>query len=440
MSNHRAAPSASPPMASSASASRPLSKPLVITAITVGSGLELYDSVVYNFFATLIGPLYFPVHDRLGQLLLSFAAFGIGYVMRPVGGLVIGAYADRVGRKPAVVLTLWLMAISAALLVLTPTYAQIGVAAPILMTAARLLQGFAIGGEMGPASAMLLEYADDRSRGFYTSWQPFSQGLAAVFAALVALSLANVLPHATLLTWGWRVAFVIGVLVVPVSVMIRSRLDETLVPSKWGDSTAETHWQLVTRHWQALLATVLLMIGLASAVHIVVFYLPNYAAIRLHIPLSQSIWAGLIGSLVLMILSPVSGWLSDRIGRRRVVWWSRIAMLVLIYPAFLAMNNAPTLSTVLIVAAVLAVPMAMTSPATLVLVSEVLPQRLRATGVSVSYYVATVIFGSFSQFFSTLLIHLTGDANAPAFYIIGCGLFSLGGLAMVRETLGRRLS
>lgn len=439
MSNHRAAPSASPPMASSTSASRPLSKPLVITAITVGSGLELYDSVVYNFFATLIGPLYFPVHDRLGQLLLSFAAFGIGYVMRPVGGLVIGAYADRVGRKPAVVLTLWLMAISAALLVLTPTYEQIGLAAPILMTAARLLQGFAIGGEMGPASAMLLEYADDRSRGFYTSWQPFSQGLAAVFAALVALALANVLPHATLTTWGWRVAFVIGVLVVPVSVMIRNRLDETLVPNKWGDSTAETHWQLVTRHWRALLATVLLMIGLASAVHIVVFYLPNYAAIRLHIPLSQSIWAGLIGSLVLMILSPFSGWLSDRIGRRRVVWWSRMAMLVLIYPAFLALNSYPSLSTVLTVAAVLAVPMAMTSPATLVLVSEVLPQRLRATGVSVSYYVATVIFGSFSQFFSMLLIHMTGNANAPAFYIIGCGLLSLGGLAMVRETLGRRL-
>ena len=439
MSNHRAAQSAPPPMASSASASRPLSKPMVITAITVGSGLELYDSVVYNFFATLIGPLYFPVTDRVGQLLLSFAAFGVGYVMRPVGGLVIGAYADRVGRKPAVVLTLWLMALSAALLVLTPTYAQIGIAAPILMTAARLLQGFAIGGEMGPASAMLLEYADDRSRGFYTSWQPFSQGLAAVFAALVALSLANLLPPSTLTAWGWRVAFVIGVLVIPVSVMIRSRLDETLVPTKWGDSTAETHRQLVTRHWRALLATVLLMIGLASAVHMVVFYLPNYAAIQLHIPLSQSIWAGFVGSLLLMILSPLSGWLSDRIGRRRIVWWSRLAMLAFIYPAFLMLNTHPSLTTVLAVAALLGVPMAMTSPATLVLVSEVLPQRLRATGLSVSYYVATVIFGSFAQFFSTLLIHLTHNANAPAFYVIACGLLSLVGLAMVPETMGRRL-
>jgi MFS family permease len=421
------------------SGSRPLSKSGAIAAITVGSGLELYDSVVYNFFATLIGPMYFPVTDRFGQLLLSFAAFGIGYVMRPIGGLIIGAYADRVGRKPAVILTLWLMALSAALLVLTPTYAQIGIFAPILMTLARLLQGFAIGGEMGPASAMLMEYADDKSRGFYTSWQPFSQGLAAVFAALVALSLTNALPPASLASWGWRMAFVIGVLVIPISVMIRSRLDETLVPKKWGDSDANTHRELVKQHWRVLLASVLLMIGLASAVHVVVFYLPNYATIQLHIPLSQSIWAGFVGSLVLAVLSPLAGWLSDRRGRRTVVWWSRVALLVLIYPAFFFLNRYPTLPCLLAVSACLAVPMAMTSASTLVLVSEVLPQRLRATGLSVSYYVAVVVFGSFAQFSSTVLIHLTHDASAPAYYVIGCGLLSLIGLAMVPETLGRQL-
>jgi MFS family permease len=429
----------SPPMTSSASTTRPLSKPWAIGAITIGSGLELYDSVVYNFFATLIGPQYFPLTDPLSQLLFSFAAFGVGYIMRPIGGLIIGAYADRVGRKPAVVLTLWLMALSAAILVLTPTYAQIGLAAPVMMTVARLLQGFAIGGEMGPASAMLLEYADEKSRGFYTSWQPFSQGLAAVFAALVALCLTNLLPPSALASWGWRVSFVIGVMVIPISVMIRSRLDETLVPAKWGESTKASHRSLMKENWRELLASVLLMIGLASAVHIVVFYLPNYGAIQLHIPLSQSIWAGFVGSIVLTLLSPLAGWLSDRIGRRKVVWWSRAAMLAMIYPAFYALNSVRSLSCLLVVAGCLAIPMAMTSASTLVLVSEVLPQRLRATGLSVSYYVAVVIFGSFSQFFSTLLIHWTKDPNAPAYYVIGCGLISLVGLAMVKETLGRRL-
>ncbi|SAL86595.1 transporter protein [Caballeronia arvi] len=441
MHQHRSvATASSPPMTSDVSSDKPLSKPWAIGAITVGSGLELYDSVVYNFFATMIGPQYFPLTDPFGQLLFSFAAFGVGYVMRPIGGLVIGAYADRVGRKPAVVLTLWLMALSAALLVLTPTYAQIGLAAPIIMTIARLLQGFAIGGEMGPASAMLLEYADEKSRGFYTSWQPFSQGLAAIFAALVALSLTNFLPQSALSSWGWRISFVIGILVIPLSVMIRSRLDETLVPTKWGESDAASHRRLVKDNLRELCAAVLLMIGLASAVHIVVFYLPNYGAIQLHLPLSQSIWAGFVGSVALTVLSPFAGWLSDRVGRRKVVWWSRIGMLAMIYPAFYALNNFHSLASLLIVAGCLAVPMAMTSASTLVLVSEVLPQRLRATGLSVSYYVAVVVFGSFSQFFSTLLIHLTKDPNAPAYYVIGCGLISLAGIAMVRETLGRRLA
>jgi MFS family permease len=330
--------------------------------------------------------------------------------------------------------------LSAGLLVLTPTYAQIGLAAPVLMTIARLLQGFAIGGEMGPASAMLLEYADDKSRGFYTSWQPFSQGLAAIFAALIALCLSNVLPPDALVSWGWRMAFVIGIMVIPVSVMIRRRLDETLVPTKWGEAKAGTHRNLVREHWRELLASVLLMIGLASAVHVVVFYLPNYGKLQLHIPLAQAIWAGFVGSVVLTILSPFAGWLSDRAGRRRVVWWSRVTMLAMVYPAFYALNSFRSLPCLLAVAGCLAIPMSMTSASTLVLVSEVLPQRLRATGVSVSYYVAIVVFGSFSQFFSTLLIHFTRDANAPAYYVIGCGLISLVGLAMVPETSHRRLT
>jgi MFS family permease len=196
----------------------------------------------------------------------------------------------------------------------------------------------------------------------------------------------------------------------------------------------------MVEHWKPLLASVLLMIGLASAIHMVVFYLPNYAVLQLHIPLSKTVWAGFTGSLILAALSPLAGWLSDRIGRRTVVLWSRVALLVAVYPAFSLLSGNATLEHLILVTALLAVPMALTGASTLVLVSEVLPQRLRATGVSVTYYVAVVVFGSFSQFFSTILIHLTGNANAPAFYVIGCGLLSLIGLAMVRETLGKRLA
>lgn len=410
---------------------RPLSKVHAISAITVGNGLEFYDFVVYSFFATLIGRLYFPVDDPTGQLLLSFATFGVGFLTRPLGGLLIGMYADRVGRKPAVALTLWLMGLSSLIFVVTPTYAQIGVAAPLLILLARLIQGFAIGGEMGASTALLMEYADERSRGFYTSWQPFSQGLAALFGALVGLLLSNLLEPAALDAWGWRAAFVLGILVIPVGLLIRRRLEET-VPSRHAE--AETpQMALLWSHRRELAASILLMIGLASSTYIIVYYLSNYAVSQLGMPLSLGIWAGCVAAAVQVLLSPFAGWLCDRLGRRPVVLWSRLALLVMAYPAFAWINAAPSLARLLVAVGLLSIPMSMTAPATMVLVSEVLPQRLRATGLSIAYCVAIAIFGGFAQFFSTELIRLTGSPNAPALYVIACGLVSFVGLWLVRK-------
>jgi MFS family permease len=414
---------------------RRLSTPYAIAAVTIGSALEHYDSIAYNFFAVIIGRLYFPVEDHVGQLLLSFATFGLGFLVRPIGGLFIGSYADRRGRKPAIMLTLILMTASAPMLVVTPTYAEIGIAATILLLLARLVQGFALGGEMGSACAMLLEYADDRSRGFYTSWQHFSQGLAAVIAALVAITLSNTLPPGALESWGWRVALEVGLLVIPVSFIIRRRLEETLVPQPKAQE--KPRLGVARDHWRELTASVLLMIGLAASVHMTIFYLPNYAVFQLQIPMQSSLWAGLLASAVLMLLSPFAGWLSDRIGRRPILLGSRLAVLVVIYPAFVLLNGNPSVFCLLAAVGVLATAMTMMSPPTMVVVSEILPPQIRATGVALSYWIAIVAFGSFSQFFSTLLINLTGSANAPAFYLIACMSLSLVGVAMVPETLRR---
>jgi len=259
-----------------------------------------------------------------------------------------------------------------------------------------------------------------------------------VFAALVALWLSHSLSPEALEHWGWRVAFLIGILVIPVGQVIRKSLEETLEPAP-RKKAAKGGWQLMREHKRELIASVLLMTGLAAAVHLIAYYLPNYATFQMNIPRGEAVWAGFVAAAVMVVFGPISGKLTDRLGRRKMVWWTRLALLVMAYPAFLLLNAFPSLPCLLLVVGCLAVPMAMTSPATLVLVSEVLPQRLRATGMAVTYYVAIAVFGGFAQLFSTALIHLTGSPNAPAFYLIGCGLVSLLGLAVVPETLGRKL-
>ena len=192
-------------------------------------------------------------------------------------------------------------------------------------------------------------------------------------------------------------------------------------------------------HRRELSASVLLMVGLAAAVHLIAYYLPNYATFQLNIPRGDAVWAGFVAAAMMVVFGPISGRMTDRVGRRKMVWWTRLALLVMPYPAFVLLNAFPSLLCLLLVVGCLAIPMAMTSPATLVLVSEVLPQRMRATGMAVTYYVAVAVFGGFAQLFSTALIHLTDSPNAPAFYLIGCGMISLLGLAAVPETLGRKL-
>jgi MFS family permease len=176
-----------------------------IAAITLGNGLEFYDFTVYSFFAVLIGKLFFPVGGTMGQLMLSLATFGVGFIARPLGGVLVGLYADRAGRKPAMALTLWMMGLGSALFVAAPTYAQAGWLAPALIVVARLVQGFAVGGELGASSAMLMEYADDDSRGYFGSWQLFSQGASVLLGALIGLTLTNTLSPEALESWGWRI-------------------------------------------------------------------------------------------------------------------------------------------------------------------------------------------------------------------------------------------
>ncbi|WP_249674080.1 MFS transporter [Pseudomonas abieticivorans] len=427
------------PQVIEAQAARPPLSARAIAAITVGSALEFFEFSVFSFFATVIGRQYFPAQSELGQLLLALATFGLGFVMRPLGGLIIGGYADRAGRKPAMLLTLCLMAVGSLALAVTPTYAQIGIAAPLLIVAARLLQGFAIGGEVGASTAMLMEYADDHNRGFYGSWQFFSQGLSFLLGSLVSLALSAGLSAEALESWGWRMPFLVGVLVLPVGVYIRRHLQETSAQACHGETPPPALRQIFTQHRRTLVAGVLMAIGGTACSYIVLDYMTNYTVAVLHLPLQVGIGASCLGALVQIVLSLWAGKLSDRIGRRRTILLGSVPMLVLIYPAFMLMTHYPTLGTLMMVSIFTTFLLVMITVPSIVMLTELFPRAIRATGLSLVYCLGVSVFGGFAQFFATGLISLTGDNHAPAFYVMVCLCATLTGVAMVKETAGTRL-
>lgn len=413
-----------------------------IAAITVGNALEFYDFVVYSALATLMGRLFFPFsEDPLLQLMLSFAVFGAGFVSRPLGGIVIGLYADRCGRRPALRLTLWLMAIGSLLFVMAPTYSQAGLLGPALVVAGRLVQGFAVGGQVGAATTMLMEYADDRSRGYYCSWQAFSQGMGVLAGTLTVSLLSALLPPAAMDAWGWRLVFAIGVLTIPVGEYIRHQLHETAAVAEGVQTKAETasSLRLLCQHWRQLLAGVLIVVGATAATFVIVHYLANHAVTVLGMPLAVALWASSLSALLQMCLAIHAGRWSDRVGRRKSILWPRLVLLALIYPGFLLIHALPGWPTLLLVVAMLSVPLIYTGVPSVTVLPEIFPRRIRASGMSVVYCVGVMIFGGFAQFFAVSLIHLTGDPNAPAWYVMACLLLSLLGVAMIPETANRPL-
>jgi MHS family proline/betaine transporter-like MFS transporter len=409
-----------------------------IAAITIGNGLEFFDFTSYGFFTVLIGRLFFPVADPVDQLILSLTGFAIPFLARPLGGVVLGLFADRVGRKAAMTWTLWLMALGSLGVACAPTYAQIGLAAPVWIVTSRMIQGFALGGEVGASTSLLLEYADDSNRGWYGSWQFFSQGLSSLLGAGLATLLTTTLSHDALYAWGWRVPFMIGVLMVPLGAYIRTHLDETLVVQPAQASSAMAKLKTVFKNNGHLVRDgILLIIGGTTATYIVVFYLSTYATTFLGLPASIGALAGVTASLTIVVVSPIAGVLSDRFGRKAVTGWPRIAMIIILLPSFMLLQAYPTAAMLLSVVAVLAVLLALSAVASIVMITEMMPRPVRATALSIIYSVGVAIFGSATQLIATELIKVSGNQLAPAWYLIATNLISLIPLLYLKETAGR---
>ncbi|MEJ8856279.1 MFS transporter [Variovorax robiniae] len=403
-----------------------------VAAAVAGNALEFYDFVIYAYFAVYIGRTFFPVSGEFGSLLVAVATFGVGFFTRPLGGILIGSFADRAGRKPAMILTVALITIGTLGLAATPSYASIGIAAPIIVVFCRLLQGLALGGEVGPATALLLEAAPAGKRGFYSSWQIASQGLAVAAGGIFGVVLSLMLTQEQLASWGWRVPFLFSLVLIPIAIYIRRSLPET------HEGTSErTSSQIVgavfRKHRRILVLGVLLTAATAVASQ-VGNYMVTYAVQVLKLPPALAQGSVLMGGLMTFVFGLAGGILCDRFGRKVTNQFPRIVLMVAIVPLFMWMSGAPSATTLLTVSAILAALTAMFGAAGLVAVPELLPIAVRSTGLSLVYAIGTSVFGGTTQFVVTWLIAVTHNPMAPAWYVVAMCAVSVVAMWMLPES------
>jgi MFS family permease len=405
--------------------------PMAVVAATVaGNALEFFDFVAYSFFAVYIGQTFFPSKDEFTSLLLTVGVFGVGFVFRPLGGILIGAYADRAGRRPAMLLTIVLITVGTMGLALTPSYASIGMAAPVLVILCRLVQGLALGGEVGPASVFLIEAAPPGKRGLYSSWQLASQGIAVLAAGLLGVALSLVLDKQALASWGWRVPFVLCLLLVPVAFYLRNAMPETYEPG------SQARGARLSEHVKVIVLAVLLILGGTVSTY-VSNYMTTYAIKTLHLPDTTALTATVVGGVALFAGALLGGWLADRFGRRGTMLWPRLLLTLTTWPLFILLSREPSAGMLYLATTVLTVLTAIGSTASLVAIPELLPRSIRATGLSIAYAVGVSLFGGSTQFVITWLLKVTGDATSPAWYVTVTSIITLVAMWLTPESRDR---
>jgi MHS family citrate/tricarballylate:H+ symporter-like MFS transporter len=397
-----------------------------IAAVVAGNALEFYDFVTYTFFAAQIGSTLFP-GDADQKLILSLATFGIGFVTRPLGGFFIGRFADRKGRKPAMILSFTLMGIGIVGLALTPSYALAGMAAPILVVLFRLLQGFALGGEVGPNVAFLVETARPDRRGFIVSLHAASADLGVLVAGLVGFGLSSWLTPPQLDAFGWRIAFLIGAAIVPFGLALRRTLIETLPAREEEKAAVSLHPFL-----PAAIAG-LMMLGAATIANYTLDYLTTYAQTTLHMAVNVAFGSTILLGLVGVAGDLASGWLVDRFGRKRLIRPAWILLMLFVVPTFAFLAQWRTPAALYGATILLTLLHILGSTPAILLFVEALPARIRAGGVGMVYAVAIGLFGGTAQLVDKVLIDWTGSPVAPGWYMMGAILCGLLGTFLIRE-------
>lgn len=406
-----------------------------VGAAVMGNLLEWYDFAVYGYLATIIAKKFFAPGDELAALLSTFATFGVGFVVRPLGGIVIGRMGDVKGRKAALMLTIFLMAAGTVLIGLIPDYATVGALAPALLVSARLLQGFAAGGEWGGSTAFIVEWAPQTQRGLYGSFQQSSLAAGLLLGSGIAALFSTLLTPEQLESWGWRVPFLLGGILAPVGIYMRRHIDETPAFRQARETEAPEQSPLSLAA-KAFGFTVLW----TTSYYTMLAYMPTFTQKYAGLTRTQSLWSNTLGLLVLVVAIPVAGKLSDRIGRKPLLLFCCVAFALLTYPLFAFMTSSATLGTVMIVQIVFALLISSFSGPGPAAIAEIFPTKLRTTWMSAGYSLAVAIFGGFAPYVATWLIGRTGSPLSPTFYVIGAAIVSTLVIAQLRETAHEKLA
>jgi MFS transporter, MHS family, proline/betaine transporter len=408
-----------------------------IGAALVGNMLEWYDFAVYGFMAAMIGKAFFPATDPLSSLLLSFAVFGVGFLGRPIGSIAIGWLGDVKGRKPALVITILTMAVSTVLIGLVPGYATIGIAAPILVVLARLLQGFSTGGEAGNSMAFMVEWAPGDRRGLYGGLQQCSSAMGFLLGSGIAAVTASLLSTEAMEGWGWRIPFLIGGIIGPVGAYLRRNSDETPAFRQAMDgpripTDAATAFFLTARGFGfTILWTVVYYIFLV--------FMPSFTKAAGKLSASEALWSNTLGLLALVICAPLAGRLSDRLGRKPLLLTGCALFFLLTYPAFSLVASGVSLPAIMALQFCLGAILAIVAGVSPSAISEIFPTHNRTTWMSIGYTLSVTIFGGFAPFIAAWLTKETGSPVAPAYYVMAAAVIGFLVIARMPETAHRPL-
>jgi MFS family permease len=403
--------------------------------------IEAYDFIVYGYYARYIADTFFPSKSAFVSLMLSLTTFGAGYLMRPVGAVILGAYMDRKGRRQGLILTLGLMAVGTLSIAVTPGYAVIGVTAPLIIVLGRLLQGLSAGAEFGGVAVYLAEIATPGRRGFYCSWQAVSQQVAVVFAALSGVALTALVPPAEMTLWGWRIPLLAGLVAIPLILWLRRSLKETdaFLHSRHAHGLDEV-LRILLANWRLILMGLALSVMTTTSFYLITAYTPTYAREALGMAQRDVFLVTLIVGFSNLLWLPVGGLLTDRFGARPLMLLVTAAALMSAYPAMVWLVAAPNFAKLLAVLLLYSVYFGLYNGALIPLLTEIMPHEVRTAGFSLAFVTATAIFGGFTPAICTYLIEATGNRAAPGLWLTLAACISLAAALALSKAPARQFS